>query len=159
MKFVLDVVALIISGGAIWYACRSNKLSKEALKCSLYEKRKKICDVCIECLQHLKLLGQGKVHAAPDEVIDGEYFRNFLANIDGYEDFYKGGEKDWIGELRDHAYGFLKDISNNKMSDERLGERLNCKPVKEDLGRWVEKQDIESIKRKFQKHTNVSDIV
>ena len=37
-----------------------------------------------------------------------------LANIDGYEDFYKVGEKDWIGELRNHAYGFLKDISNNK---------------------------------------------
>jgi len=50
-------------------------------------------------------------------------------------------------------------ISYNKNSDKRLGKRFNCKPVKEDLGIWVEKQDIESIKRKFQEYTNVSDFI
>lgn len=157
MKFIIDIIALVISGFALQYSHRSNKISKESLKGILYKRRKEIYDACIECLQNLKvLMSENETWKVSRGVSKGESFRGFLNKIDGFENFFKLEVKEWIGELRDSAYAYVTLITTDK-NDERLGEKLGCNPVTDLNTTWVQEQDIESVKRMFSKYMVMTD--
>jgi hypothetical protein len=127
------------------------------LRLSSYNKKKEICNACVELLYDL----QGSInklinmHPAPGNFLKGKGCREFFGKIDGFENHFKGPVKDWIEEFRDRVGDYFIQFDDSDDAKQLL-EKAGYKPRNGDWVEWINAQDIASIRSIFSDCLDVS---